>query len=78
MTEEPVRHQQFDSQMPDFHGSLDLLETHQTLIQNGLRERVRIETDGKLMSGRDVGGSQPSLEQKNLDLLPHRWKINGM
>ena len=25
-----------------------------TLIQNGLRERVRIETDGKLMSGRDV------------------------
>ena len=29
-------------------------ETHQTLIQNGLRERVRIETDGKLMSGRDV------------------------
>ena len=23
-------------------------------IQNGLRERVRIETDGKLMSGRDV------------------------
>ena len=31
-----------------------LAETHQTLIQNGLRERVRIETDGKLMSGRDV------------------------
>ena len=24
------------------------------MIQNGLRERVRIETDGKLMSGRDV------------------------
>ena len=33
---------------------LGLSETHQTLIQNGLRERVRIETDGKLMSGRDV------------------------
>ena len=33
---------------------LGLAETHQTLIQNGLRERVRIETDGKLMSGRDV------------------------
>ena len=33
---------------------LGLTETHQTLIQNGLRERVRIETDGKLMSGRDV------------------------
>ena len=35
---------------------LGLAEAHQnlTLIQNGLRERVRIETDGKLMSGRDV------------------------
>ena len=33
---------------------LGLAETHQTLLQNGLRTRVRIETDGKLMSGRDV------------------------
>ncbi|MFV0363948.1 MAG: glutamate synthase large subunit [Suipraeoptans sp.] len=33
---------------------LGLAETHQTLIQNGLRDRVRVETDGKLMSGRDV------------------------
>lgn len=33
---------------------LGLAETHQTLIQNGLRKRVVIETDGKLMSGRDV------------------------
>ena len=33
---------------------LGVAETHQTLIQNGLRERVIIETDGKLMSGRDV------------------------
>lgn len=33
---------------------LGLSETHQTLIQNGLRDRVVIETDGKLMSGRDV------------------------
>ena len=33
---------------------LGLAETHQTLIKNGLRERVRIETDGKLMTGRDV------------------------
>ena len=33
---------------------LGLAETHQTLIQNGLRNRVIIETDGKLMSGRDV------------------------
>ena len=33
---------------------LGLAEAHQTLIQNGLRTRVRLETDGKLMSGRDV------------------------
>ena len=33
---------------------LGLSETHQTLLRNGLRNKVRIETDGKLMSGRDV------------------------
>lgn len=33
---------------------LGLSETHQTLLQNGLRNQVVIETDGKLMSGRDV------------------------
>ena len=33
---------------------LGLSETHQTLLKNGLRDRVRIETDGKLMSGRYV------------------------
>ena len=33
---------------------LGLAETHQTLLKNGLRQRVIIETDGKLMSGRDV------------------------
>ncbi len=33
---------------------LGLAEAHQTLIENGLRDRVILETDGKLMSGRDV------------------------
>ncbi|MDE5966365.1 MAG: glutamate synthase subunit alpha, partial [Lachnospiraceae bacterium] len=33
---------------------LGLAETHQTLIMNELRDKVIIETDGKLMSGRDV------------------------
>ena len=33
---------------------LGLAETHQTLVANGLRDQVVIETDGKLMSGRDV------------------------
>lgn len=33
---------------------LGVAETHQTLMRNGLRSRVVIETDGKLMSGRDV------------------------
>lgn len=33
---------------------LGLAETHQTLMLNGLRERVVLETDGKLMTGKDV------------------------
>ena len=31
-----------------------LAETHKSLVENGLRSRVILETDGKLMSGRDV------------------------
>ena len=33
---------------------LGLAEAHQTLLLNGLRNKVVIETDGKLMTGRDV------------------------
>lgn len=33
---------------------LGLIETHQTLILNGLRNQVTLETDGKMMTGRDV------------------------
>ncbi len=33
---------------------IGLAETQQTLLRNGLRSRVVLETDGKLMSGRDV------------------------
>ena len=33
---------------------LGIAEAHQALIENGLRGRVALETDGKLMSGRDV------------------------
>ncbi|MCU6709187.1 glutamate synthase large subunit [Paenibacillus sp. J5C_2022] len=33
---------------------LGLAETHQTLMLNNLRDRVVIETDGKMMNGRDV------------------------
>ncbi|MDF2522577.1 MAG: glutamate synthase large subunit [Clostridiales bacterium] len=33
---------------------LGLAETHQTLILNNLRSRIVVETDGKLMTGRDV------------------------
>ncbi|WP_084152835.1 glutamate synthase-related protein [Oribacterium sp. NK2B42] len=33
---------------------LGITEAHQTLIRNGLRNRVMLETDGKLMTGRDV------------------------
>ncbi|WP_088103353.1 glutamate synthase large subunit [Halalkalibacter urbisdiaboli] len=33
---------------------IGLAETHQTLLMNNLRDRVTLETDGKLMTGRDV------------------------
>ena len=33
---------------------LGLAEAHQTLCKNGLRSMVKLETDGKLMTGRDV------------------------
>jgi glutamate synthase (ferredoxin) len=33
---------------------LGLAETHQILVLNGLRDRIRVETDGQLRSGRDV------------------------
>ena len=33
---------------------IGLAETQQTLLRNGLRSRVVVETDGKLMCGRDV------------------------
>jgi len=33
---------------------LGLAETHQTLVLNGLRSRITVETDGQLKTGRDV------------------------
>ncbi|HXV18750.1 MAG TPA: glutamate synthase-related protein, partial [Candidatus Omnitrophota bacterium] len=33
---------------------LGLAETHQTLVLNNLRSRIRVETDGQLKTGRDV------------------------
>ncbi|NLC20056.1 MAG: glutamate synthase large subunit [Clostridiales bacterium] len=33
---------------------LGIAETHQSLLMNGLRNKVVLETDGKLMTGRDV------------------------
>lgn len=33
---------------------LGLAETHQTLVMNNLRDRIVLESDGKLMNGRDV------------------------
>lgn len=33
---------------------IGLAETHQTLMLNGLRDRVALEADGKMMTGRDI------------------------
>ena len=35
-------------------GNLGLAETHQTLVLNQLRDRIVVETDGQLKTGRDV------------------------
>jgi glutamate synthase (ferredoxin) len=47
------------SPLSSIHGSglpweLGLAETHQTLLLNGLRDRIVVETDGQLKTGRDV------------------------
>ncbi|MGB4658299.1 MAG: glutamate synthase large subunit [Mobilitalea sp.] len=36
---------------------LGLAETHQTLVLNRLRDRVKLEVDGKLLTGRDVAAA---------------------
>jgi glutamate synthase (NADPH/NADH) large chain len=33
---------------------LGLAETHQTLVKNGLRDRITLQTDGQIRTGRDV------------------------
>ena len=47
------------SPLSSIHGAgtpweLGLSETHQTLVQNGLRDRVYLSVDGKILNGRDV------------------------
>lgn len=44
---------------------IGLAETHQTLKLNDLRSRVKLETDGKLLTGKDVAYAC-ALERKNL------------
>ena len=46
---------------------IGLAETHQTLKLNHLRSRVKLETDGKLLTGVDVAYAC-ALERKSLDL----------
>ena len=49
-----VLHQKQVLNIRVYRGSLGLAEAHQTLMLNGLRDRVVLETDGKLMTGKDV------------------------
>ena len=51
---------------------LGLAEAHQTLTMNGLRNKVIIETDGKLMSGRDVAiAAMLGAEEFGFATAPH-------
>ena len=54
MTAEPARRPKHSIHNAGLPWELGLAETHQTLLRNGLRGRIKVETDGKLMSGRDV------------------------
>ena len=50
---------------------LGVAETHQTLIQNGLRNQAAIEADGKLMTGRDVAiACMPGAEEFGFATAP--------
>ena len=51
---------------------LGLAETQQTLIANGLRDRVVVQTDGQLKTGRDVVIAA-LLGAEEFGSPPHRW-----
>jgi len=36
------------------HAEIGLAETHQTLIHNNLRDKIRVQADGQLKTGRDI------------------------
>jgi glutamate synthase (NADPH/NADH) large chain len=48
-----------------------IAETHQTLVMNDLRSRVRLQTDGQLKTGRDVVVA-PCLGAEEFGLRRHR------
>ena len=50
----PARAPSAPSSTPGFPGRSGLAETHQTLVMNDLRGRVRLQTDGQLKTGRDI------------------------
>ncbi len=50
----PVLLPAIPSEMRACLGEMGLAEAHQTLALNHLRQRMTLETDGKLMTGRDI------------------------
>ncbi len=56
---------------------LGLAETHQTLALNGLRGRVRVQTDGQLKTGRDVRHRPPCWAPRSSASPPRRWWSMG-
>ena len=49
---------------------IGLAETHQTLKLNDLRSRVKLETDGKLLTGKDVAYAVPRAEEFGFATAP--------
>jgi glutamate synthase (ferredoxin) len=54
MTAAPARHRRPSIKHAGLPWELGLAETHQTLVLNKLRDRIVVETDGQLKTGRDV------------------------
>ena len=52
---------------------LGLAETQQTLLLNGLRDRIVVQADGQMKTGRDVRHRRPARAPRSSASPPPRW-----
>ena len=56
---------------------LGLAETHQVLVLNNLRDRIIVQTDGQLKTGRDVVIARAAWCARSSDLRRRRWSCSA-